>query len=56
MNRRNFIRTTGVSLASILISERFLLSGSPIEKHIINFPDEVTATAYGELFDLKNGS
>ena len=56
MNRRNFIRTTGLSLASILISERFFVSGSPIEKHILNFPDRVTASVDGEVFDLKKSS
>ncbi len=53
MNRRNFIRTTGLSLASILIRERFFVSGSPIEKHIINFPDGVTAIANGEVLVLN---
>jgi alpha-galactosidase len=53
MNRRNFIRTTGLSLASILISERFIVSGRLVEKQIIDFPDGVTATANGEVYDLK---
>ena len=43
MNRRNFIRTTGVSIASVLITDSLLAFTSDRKSQLLNFPDEVTA-------------
>jgi alpha-galactosidase len=43
MNRRNFIHTTGLSIASLLVSDSvFSLTGRD-KGQLINFPDEVSA-------------
>jgi len=52
MNRKNFIQTTGLSLASVLVSDMLLgfSSSSPVQ--LINFPDSVTAIINNELVKL----
>ena len=49
MNRRNFIHTSGLSLAPILISDS--IYGSP-NGQLINFPDEVSAILNGQSVKL----
>jgi len=51
MNRRNFIQTTGLSLASILISDILLASGKQ-EGQLINYPDAVTAMVNDKVVEL----
>ncbi len=49
MNRRNFIQTTGLSLAAVLISDNiFALQ----KEQLINFPDSVTAIVNDQLVKL----
>ena len=43
MDRRNFIKTTGLSLASVLINDSIFAKLYPSDAELINFPDEVTA-------------
>ena len=52
MNRKNFIRTTGISLAALLTADN-LFAGEPT-KSLINFPDEVTAILNNQ--NVKLGS
>ena len=52
MNRKHFIKTTGLSLATILISESIFASPKKEKKQIINFPDNVTAIINNELLKL----
>jgi len=51
MNRRNFIQTTGLSLASILISDSILGLGEQREQ-LINYPDAVTAIINNQVVQL----
>ncbi|MEP6750509.1 MAG: hypothetical protein ABJB86_22420 [Bacteroidota bacterium] len=50
MKRRNFIQTTGISLAALLTSD-YLFAGAT-DAMLINFPDEVTAIADNQLVRL----
>lgn len=43
MKRRQFIETTGLSLAAFLISENLLSDSNKINAGILNFPDSVSA-------------
>ena len=43
MNRRKFIRTTGLSLASLLVYKPFYSSQKSEEANFINYPDNVSA-------------
>lgn len=52
INRRNFIRTTGISLASVLMAETLFANPNKQKNHLINFPDEVTAMADGHSIQL----
>jgi len=52
MNRRNFIRTTGVSFASILITDCLFASPNKRWGSSINYPDDVTAIADDEFVNL----
>lgn len=63
MNRRNFIQTTGISLASIIVGtnpghEVHVVTGRDISLHgqdlfqLINFPDEVSAVVNNETVKL----
>jgi alpha-galactosidase len=50
MNRKNFIRTTGISLAALLTADN-LFAGDP-NKPLINFPGEATATLNNQFVKL----
>ena len=52
MNRRNFIQTTGLSLASVLMSDSIFSMGTPQERQFLNFPDKVSAIANGQKIEL----
>lgn len=52
MNRRNFIHTTGISLASILIGDSLSSFSSQKTRLLISLPDEVTATVNGQTIKL----
>ena len=52
MNRKNFIQTTGISLASILISDSLLAFYDQPGSQLLNFPDEVTAIVNNQLVKL----
>lgn len=47
MKRRNFIKTTGLSIASLLLSETILAAGKQ-KKNLLDFPDEVYAIVNGK--------
>jgi alpha-galactosidase len=52
MNRRNFIQTSGLSLATLLISDSiFALPGLP-GGQLINFPNDVSAIVNGQTLKL----
>lgn len=52
MNRRNFIHTTGLSLASVLMSDSIFSMGTPQERQFLNFPVKVSAIANGQKIEL----
>lgn len=52
MNRKHFIKTTGLSLATILISDSLLASPKKERKQLINFPDYVSAIINNEVVKL----
>jgi alpha-galactosidase len=52
MDRRNFIKTAGLSLASVLISDSLFAWINHDQTQLINFPDEVTAIVYNESVKL----
>ena len=52
MDRRNFIKTAGLSLASVLISDSLFAWINHDQTQLINFPDEVTAVVYDESVKL----
>ena len=58
MDRRKFIRITGTSMASMLISKSFYGNDNSKNARLINLPDKVTAIADGKEIQLagKNGS
>ncbi|MEP6584792.1 MAG: hypothetical protein ABJA90_11015 [Ginsengibacter sp.] len=51
MNRRHFIKTTGVSLATVLVSDS-LFALKKERKHLINFPDNVSAVIDNQFTKL----
>jgi alpha-galactosidase len=51
MNRKNFIHTTGVSLAAMFTGD-FLFAGTQVSM-LINFPDEVTAVLDNQFVQLS---
>lgn len=53
MNRRNFIRTSSVSLASLLITDSLISGIRKQINHLINFPDEVTVIADDQFLYLS---
>jgi len=52
MNRRNFIQTTGISLASILIGDSISSFSSQKTRLLISLPDEVTVTVNGQRIKI----
>ncbi len=52
MNRKNFIRTIGISLAALLTADN-LFAGEPT-KSLINFPNEVTAILNNQNVKLES--
>lgn len=54
MNRKNFIQTTGISLASILVSNSLFAFDNQPGGQLINFPDEVTAVVNNQLVKLTD--
>jgi hypothetical protein len=50
MNRRNFIQTTGISLASILIGDSLLSFSSQKNRLLISLPDEVTVMVNNPVY------
>lgn len=54
MNRRNFIHTTGLSLAAILISDTAFGVQNKQQGQLINLPDEVTAMVNNQLVPLTS--
>ncbi|MDQ6762743.1 MAG: hypothetical protein M3015_08950 [Bacteroidota bacterium] len=52
MDRKHFLRTTGFSLASLLMSEN-IFAGKRDER-LLNYPDEVTAVVNGKYVRLKS--
>jgi len=57
MDRRNFIRTTGITLASALISDNIFGTSKGQNNHLINFPDKVSGIVNNLLvqFSGSNG-
>ena len=53
MKRRNFIRTSGISLASLFMCDILLASGSKSIKSSINFPDKVSAIFNDRIVELS---
>jgi len=56
MKRRNFIRTTGISLATLFMSDTIMAISSTSKKSVINFPDEVKAIINGQTVNLSGKS
>ena len=54
MNRKKFIQTTGISLASILVSNSLFAFDDQPGGQLINFPDEVTAVVNNQLVRLTD--
>ncbi len=52
MNRRNFILTTGVSIASVLIADSLFAFSGNRKSQLLNFPDEATAIINGNAISL----
>ena len=52
MKRRNFIQTTGLSLASVIVSDRLFATTAPPTKQLINLPDDVSAIVNGQTVKL----
>ena len=52
MNRRHFLKTSGLSLATILISDAVPGFGNTPQGQLINFPDAVTALVDGSMVTL----
>ncbi len=52
MKRRNFIQTTGLSLASVIVSDRLFDTTAPPIKQLINLPDDVSAIINGQAVKL----
>jgi hypothetical protein len=50
MNRRNFIQTTGISLASILIGDSLLSFLNQKNRLLITLPVEVTAIVNNQVY------
>ncbi len=55
MNRRTFIRTTGLSLAATFISDSAFALGSQQQEQSIHLPDEVYGIIDGEMIRLEKG-
>jgi hypothetical protein len=50
MNRRNFVQTTGISFASILIGDSLLLFLSQKNRLLITLPVEVKAMVNNQVY------
>jgi alpha-galactosidase len=48
MKRRNFIQTTGLSIASVLMSDLVFAFGTQQRNQLLNFPNEVSAIVNGK--------
>jgi len=53
MKRRNFIRTSGISLTALLMSDSLIALSAPAKKSILNLPDEVTAIINNQTVNLS---
>jgi alpha-galactosidase len=53
MDRRNFIRTMGLSFASAMAADSLAGRNHPVQGHLIQFPDDVTAAVDGEQVRLS---
>lgn len=53
MKRRNFIRTSGISLAAIFMSDSLFAMNTPAKKQNINLPDAVSAILNGQAVKLS---
>jgi len=53
MKRRNFIRTSGISLAALFTSDILMAIGTASKKSVINLPDEVTAIINNQMVHLS---
>jgi alpha-galactosidase len=54
MNRRNFLTTTGISLASVILSDSIAALSDQKERQLIKLPDEVSAVVNDQMVKLKN--
>jgi alpha-galactosidase len=54
MDRRNFVRSAGLSLASLLVSDSLFAAAKKDKPHIISNPDRVSAIADMQTVDLAN--
>jgi len=54
MKRRNFIRTSGISLAALFMSDTLMAINATSKKSVINFPDEVKAVMNDQTVTLSS--
>src|ERR1035437_5385090 len=53
MKRRNFIRSSGISLAALFVSDTLMAFSTTLKKSVINFPDEVKAIINDQTVTLS---
>ena len=53
MKRRNFIRTSGISLAALLMNDSLMAFSASAKKSKLNFPEEVNAIVNDQLVNLS---
>jgi alpha-galactosidase len=53
MNRRNFIKSTGLTIAAALINDSLVASSDKQNGQLINLPDEVSASINDQIVKLK---
>jgi alpha-galactosidase len=53
MERRNFIQTSGISLAALLISDSLMAFSAVSKKSTLNFPDKVSAIVNNQPVNLS---
>ncbi len=53
MKRRNFIQTSGISLAALFLSDSLMAFSGAEKKTILNFPDEVSAIVNNQVVQLS---
>lgn len=57
MERRHFLKTSGLALGSVLIGKSVLAADSEIRSDILSYPDQITALLDGnEIILLKSGT